>query len=255
MVDPQRQRRADLQRPLLDLDLVDDQVAEPLLRVEHVEPQAGREHQPGVADLAARFAVERRLVEDEPAALAAPERTDLGAVAHDRARHALGGLGLVAEELGRAEPLAQSEPHRLGRRLARAGPGLARLGALALHRRGEAVVVDAHAARAQRVLGQVEREAVGVVELERDLAGELGAGLERARLLLEDRQAAHQRRAEARLLELQRLGDQRLGAGAARDRPAPISRVSAGTSRHISGSRAPSSWAWRMARRMMRRRT
>ena len=91
----------------------------------------------------------------------------------ERARDALGGLGLVAEELGRAETLAQREPHRLGRRLARARPGLARLGALALHRRGEAVGVDAHAARAQRVLRQVERKAVGVVELERDLAGEL----------------------------------------------------------------------------------
>ena len=64
----------------------------------------------------------------------------------------------------------------------------------------------------KRVLREVERKAVGVVELERDFAGELGAGVKIARLVLEDREAARQRRAEARLLELQRLGDQRLGA-------------------------------------------
>jgi len=33
----------------------------------------------------------------------------------------------------------------------------------------------------------------------------------------------------------------------------PISRTTIGTSFHISGSFAPSSSAWRMARRMMRR--
>ncbi|HVL72418.1 MAG TPA: alanine--tRNA ligase, partial [Beijerinckiaceae bacterium] len=67
-----------------------------------------------------------------------------------------GGLGVVAEELGRAEALAQAEPDRLGGGLARSGPGGPRLLALAFHRRGEGVRVDADAAGFQGVLGQVE---------------------------------------------------------------------------------------------------
>src|SRR5690606_32003337 len=107
-----------------------------------------------------------------------------------------------AEELGGADLLAQAEPHRLGGRLAGAGPGGARELALALHRLGEAVHIDADAARAQRVLRQVEREAVGVVKREGRLAGQLRAGREPARLLVEDGEAPRQGLAEARLLEL-----------------------------------------------------
>ena len=65
---------------------------------------------------------------------------------------------------------------------------------------------------AQRILGEIERKAEGVVERERGLALEIVAALERLGLLVEDRQAALQGLAEARLFELQRLGDQRLGA-------------------------------------------
>ena len=72
--------------------------------------------------------------------------------------------------------------------------------------------VDRAALAAQGVLGQVEREAESVVELERDLAGQRRAGRQLAGLLLEQPQAALERAAEAGLLELQHLGDQRLGA-------------------------------------------
>ena len=106
--------------------------------------------------------------------------------------------------------LAQAEPHRLGRRIARAGPGGARLLALALHGGVEAFGVDGDAARLERVLGQVERKAVGVVERERGLALEPVAALEAAALLVEDGEAALERLAEAGLLELERFGDQRL---------------------------------------------
>ena len=125
---------------------------------------------------------------------------------------ALGRLGLVAEEFGGADPLAQAVPDRLGRGFARPGPGAAGLGALARHRGVEAVDVDRQAARAQRVLGEVEREAVGVVELEGGLAGKHAALRQRPRLVLEDCEPARERGAKARLLELERLGDQRLGA-------------------------------------------
>ena len=102
------------------------------------------------------------------------------------------------------------EPDRLGRRLAGALPGLARLRLLLLHRRVEAGGVDRDAARAQRVLGQIEREAEGVVELERGVAGQRVALLELARRVLEQADALRQRPLEARLLEVQRLGDERL---------------------------------------------
>ena len=60
--------------------------------------------------------------------------------------------------------------------------------------------------------GEVEREAVGVVELERDLALEGAAGAQALRLVFQQLEASAESLLEARLLELQRLGDQRLRA-------------------------------------------
>ena len=107
-----------------------------------------RRHHAGVADLAAGFAVERRLVEHHRAGLALgraprprlPSRTS-AATTPSRA------LGLVAQKLGRAELLAQREPHGFGRGLAGARPRGARLFALALHRGVEGRKVDPDAAR------------------------------------------------------------------------------------------------------------
>ena len=76
----------------------------------------------------------------------------------------------------------------------------------------KAACIDADAARPQRVLRQIERETICVVQRERGLAVEHVAHLERLARLIEDREAAHQRLAKARLLELERLGDQRLRA-------------------------------------------
>jgi hypothetical protein len=85
----------------------------------------------GVAHLAAGLAVERRLVDDDRARLAGLRRSSTSLPStHERRDDALGGLGVVAEELGRAELLAQRRTRRLGRRLAGAGPGGARLGLL-----------------------------------------------------------------------------------------------------------------------------
>ncbi len=98
VIDLQLQRHADLQRPLLHFDFVDEEVAELLLGVEDARAKSRRGDHADVADLAARLAVERRLIEDEPARLADGERGDLGAVADQRGRDALGDLGLVAEK-------------------------------------------------------------------------------------------------------------------------------------------------------------
>ena len=150
--------------------------------------------------------------------------------------------------------LADVEPDRLGRGVARARPGRARLGALLVHRLVEAFGVDLDVARAQHVLRQVEREAERVVELEGDLALERAAGRQAPGLVLEQLQAGAERALEARLLELQRLGDQRLRAHQLGIRIAHLVHQR----RHQlvdHGSCAPRMWAWRMARRMMRRST
>ena len=84
--------------------------------------------------------------------------------------------------------------------------------ALALHGVGEGREIDADAARAQRVLREIERKAIGVVEREGGLAVEHGAFLQAGAFLVEKGKPARQHVAEARLFQLERLGDQRLGA-------------------------------------------
>ena len=133
---------------------------------------AGVEHA-GVADLAAGFGVKRRLVEDQKTSFAGFQRIDLDAVAQQGDDDALGVIGFIAEEFGRADLVLDREPDGFGRGFAGAGPGLAGFGALALHGGVENVLVHADFPGAQRLLGQVEREAVGVVELESDIAREI----------------------------------------------------------------------------------
>src|SRR4029078_2288731 len=97
---------------------------------------------------------------DDDAALTRLELRDVLAVLDQRDDLAGGSLGVVAEELGRAELFLQLEPQGRARILAGAGRGLPRLGALALHGGGEPLGVDADAAGFQRVLGEVEGKAI-----------------------------------------------------------------------------------------------
>src|SRR5574337_697774 len=187
-------------------------VAEWLARVDDRGAETGRGDLANVADLTAGFAIEGRLVENEPALLTRPEGVDLGAVLDDRADDSLGRLGVIAEKVRRPDPFAQAEPDGFRGGFARARPGASGFRALPLHRRAEAVEVDRKPARTQRVLGQIERKAISVVEAKGRLAGEHAARRQRLRLLLQDRKAARERGAKARLLELHALGDQRLGA-------------------------------------------
>ncbi len=181
MIDLEQQRGARLQRALLHRAEMHEEIAGLLLGVGDAEAHALPGHHAGVADLAAGLRVKRRLVQNDGAALAGLEAFDLLAVLHQCARHAFGGLGLVAEEFGGAEFLAQREPDILGRCLAGAGPCRARLFALPVHRVGEGGDVDADAARFQRVLGEIERKAVGVVQRERGVAVEHVAFFQPAR--------------------------------------------------------------------------
>lgn len=75
---------------------------------------------------------------------------------------------------------------------------------------------------AQRVLGEVERETIGVVELEGRLAVELVTFGKIGRSLRQKVEAALQGLAEARFLQLQRFRDQRFGADEFRIGPAHL---------------------------------
>src|SRR5262245_3198548 len=212
VIDRERQRHADLERALLNRAGMHEQVAGLLLRVSDAEAHAIRAHCAGIANLAAGLAIERRLIEHDRAALARLERGHVLAVLYQRRHHTLGRLGVVTQELGRADLLAQAEPYGFRRSLTGPLPGFARLLALALHGSVKGVGVDRDAARLQRVLRQIKREAKGVIERERGLALDLIALLERARRFIEDRQPALERTTKARLLKLERLGNEGLPA-------------------------------------------
>src|SRR6516164_11577033 len=152
MIDLKRERHADCELALLDHDVMDEHVGDLLVGVGHAGESALGAHAPGIADLAAGLGIERRLIENDRAALARLERGRLLAVAQERRYHALGALGLVAEEFRGADLLAQREPYRVGCRLARSRPGGACLLALALHGARKPVGIDADAARPQRIL-------------------------------------------------------------------------------------------------------
>src|SRR6185437_11944419 len=78
----ERQRRARLQRALLDGAAMDEHVAGVLLRIGDAKARAVAAHHPGIADLSAGLAVKRRLIEDDSAALAFLQRRDFRTVAH-----------------------------------------------------------------------------------------------------------------------------------------------------------------------------
>ena len=165
----------------------------------------------GVAHLPARLGVERCLVDDQRHRVAGFGAPSLFAANNQGPDHALGALRAVAEELSRADPLADAEPDRVARSIARACPGPARRLALAFHTGLEALALDRTPLGTERVLGEVEREAEGVVKPERRLPRQARAGGEPGRRLVEQAQAAREGLLEAGLLKLQGRGDERLG--------------------------------------------
>ena len=154
---------------------------------------------PRVADLAAGFAVERRLVEDDEAALAGfSSSTSLPSLS-ERDHDALGGLGLVAEKLGRADALLAGRTRAVSVAASPEPAQAARASARWRSMAASKARVSTPMPRGfQRVLGQIEREAVRVVEREGDLARK--AFWPRDELALSSsrmRQAALERLAEA----------------------------------------------------------
>ncbi len=212
MIDFERNRLAARNLALLDGGMVNEQAAPLLLRVGHAQNRLVGPDRAGIAHLAAGFAIERRLVDDEGDGIALSCGFHRSAILDERQGDALGLFGVVAEKLGRLVLFAKLEPDRLGRLVAGALPMGAGFGALAVHGILKAGKVDMNTAGAQGILGEVEREAIGVVELEGGFAVQAVALLQLAARLVKQRQTAVESLAEAGLLQLQSLGNQRLGA-------------------------------------------
>src|SRR5580700_7154279 len=103
MIDVECQRSRRLEHAFLDDAGMHKHIAEMFLRVSDLEAHALAYEHAGVADLAAGFAIERRLVEHHGAALAFFQRFDFLAVAYERGDHAFGAFGLVAEKFSAAD--------------------------------------------------------------------------------------------------------------------------------------------------------
>src|SRR5690349_9020420 len=164
MVHFECQRSITLDFSLLDGAEVHEKVAGFLLRIGNAYPCAVGSHAAGIAGLPAGFGIERRLIEHDRAVFSLFQGSDFLAVAHERSDDALRLLRFVTEELGGPGLFAYGEPDRLRCRFAGAGPGRARLLPLPFHRGIEPLDIDAYAARSQRVLSEVERKSISVVQ-------------------------------------------------------------------------------------------
>ena len=196
----------------------------------HLEPAAVEDDRAGIGDLAAGLGVERGAVEHQLADLALGEARDGRSAAEQGERARLGLERLVGQPLGRAV-LVEDAAVDAGvavRALLGARVGL---GALALlgHQAAEALLVDLQALLGGHLEGEVDREAVGVVQREGALARQRRA----ARLLhlvggrVEDLGAGLERLAERVLLGVRHLRD-----------ALPVGEeVAVGRAHHVAGDR------------------
>src|SRR6266568_2824489 len=122
IIDLKRHLGTRLHRSLFDRSDMSENVAGIFFCVGDLKANAIRTHDAGVADLPARFAVERRLIEEDHTTFAFFKGADLLAIAQHRGDDAFGALGFVTEKFRGTEFFAQGEPDRSVCRLTRAGP-------------------------------------------------------------------------------------------------------------------------------------
>ena len=157
---------------------MDDEAIDRLLDVPHLDERTvGRADPPVVGKLPAGLGVERGAVEDQLDLVAGARGLDELTVVDEPPDAGLGDHLVVAGELDLSTELVRQlavDGHVAVRHLLRLGVGL---GAVALlgHEPPEPGLVDVEALLGRHLEGEVDREAVGVVQLER-----LGAA-ERAR--------------------------------------------------------------------------
>ena len=193
--------------------MVNEKIAARLLRqADQFSLAAGEPHMALVRGLAAAFGIEGGEAHQNVDRVARLGLIDLAGALDDGQNGRVGLRLVIADEFGRSEPVAQGQPSRPAALVAGTLPVLARHGPLTRHGCFIAIQIDVKAAGAKGVLGQVKREAIGVIELEGDLALEHVASLERAGRFVQQGQAPAKRSAEPLFFLAQGLGDQSLGA-------------------------------------------
>ena len=210
------------------------------LRVFDGEDAMHRLQRATVADLTAGLGVERRVVEDDDAHFALIQLVDRNTVLVQGQHVGLGFEAVVAVEGGRRAVVVQ-----VGRHLELAGG--ARLFLLAGHRGIEGGGIDGDLVLAADVLRQVEREAVGVVQLEGGFAVEDAAFAQCLQFAFEDGHAVLDGLEEAVFFLLQRGDDLVLVLAPVPDRRRPFRRRDRAPScgRRRRGRRACSRGGWR----------
>ena len=181
-----------------------------LLDVRHLEERAVGFNDAVVGHLAAHLGIKRRTVEHEHALLALVDlRADLP-IADDGQDRALIDRVVIAGKLRRrrVEAEVHAGPCQIAERLAR----LSRAHALLLHKILERVLIHGHVLLLHHLAGQVDRETVGIIELERIRAGEhaLALGLMLGEQVGKDVHAGVDGLGEVLLLVADDAGDIRL---------------------------------------------
>ena len=202
---------AHLEHALQHFHLVDDQISGLLLGVQHPPLAAGPSHLAGVAGLAAALGIEGCAVKQRQDGLAGLRRGHLSPCGHQTHQFSCRLRQIVTDKRAGAQALANGEPLCRRARLARARPSLPRLIFLTLHRRVETVQVNLDPPVAKRILGKIQREAIGVIELERRLSGQTRTLPQRRGGLIQQHHAASKGTAEPLLLLAQGLDYHRLG--------------------------------------------
>ena len=153
-----------------ELAVVHELAALVLLNIRHGKLRVARENHALIGDLAAHLRVERGLIENENRILPGgdcvaqlvfgDDGDDLAVRFHVRVADKLGGRNFLAE--------FHAGPAKVAERFS----GLSCAHLLLLHELLESSLVDRHALFLDHLACQVDREAVGIIELERVRAGE-----------------------------------------------------------------------------------
>src|SRR6516225_521280 len=207
VVNLQQQWIANLDRALPHRDHVSKDVARFFLCIVDGCAHALAADFSSVPDLPTAFAVEWSLVDHHSTGFAFFQLGNLFAVLHESCDYPLCALGFISKKFRYTDFFAQCKPDRLLGGLARAGPGCSSLFTLPVHRVGERCNINRNTARAERVLSQVKRESVSVVERERSLAVEHRPFFKILAFLIENCEPAFEGATKSRFLELERLGD------------------------------------------------
>ena len=193
--------------PPVQLAVVQVLAALVLLNIGHLEPALSQHDDAGIGHLAAHFGIEGSLVQHQNAGLAAGNGTGHLVSLADGQDLGLAVKAVIAHKLGGGVVQAQIDagPGQVPQCL----PGLSCPGLLLLHQLLKSGLIQGHVFVSHHLQGQVDGEAVGIVELEGIGAGELGLslGLVLCQHIGKDLHAAVNGPGKVLLFHLHHLGD------------------------------------------------